>query len=121
MEEEGCHSYPWGMTSPYPTPNVLPAESAASAAPAYAPAVSDNRTLGILSLIGGIASIVFGQTVVVPVAAIVLGFLALQRETSTRAFAIWGIVLGIVALFGWVFFAILGVVIAAPFFFIGAF
>lgn len=117
------------MTTPYspdsnqnPVSSVHPSPQSQSSNP-YAPNVSSgdasNRTLGILSLVGGIASIIFGQTVLIPVAAIVLGFLALNREPLSRSFAIWGIVLGIVALFGWIILAIIGFAFAAPFFFVG--
>jgi hypothetical protein len=76
---------------------------------------TDSRTLSILALVGGIASIVFGQTFFVPVAAIVLGVLGYRQEPTGRALATWGIVLSAVALFGWVIFAIIGLAIAAPF------
>ncbi|MCU1406112.1 MAG: hypothetical protein JWQ43_2415 [Glaciihabitans sp.] len=76
----------------------------------------DARILGLLSLIGGIASIVFGQTIILPVAAIILGFMARRREVASRTFATWGIALGFLALFGWVIVIILGVIFATPFF-----
>ncbi|WP_213815180.1 DUF4190 domain-containing protein [Glaciihabitans sp. dw_435] len=98
-----------------PLPPADPAFAQPALQPRPAPALSPARTLGILSLIGGIASIVFGQTVLIPVAAIVLGFLARQREPYSRAYANWGIALGIIALFGWVAVLILGALIAVPF------
>ena len=61
-----------------------------------------NQTLGILSLIGGILSLVFGQTIVLPVVAIVLGFMARNREPASRSYAFWGILLSFIALFGWI-------------------
>jgi len=61
-----------------------------------------------------IVSVVFGQTFFVPVAAMVLGVLGYRREPAGRAFAVWGIVLGGVMLFGWMLLAIYGVVFAAP-------
>ena len=64
------------------------------------------RLLSTLALIAGIVSVVFGQTVFVPIAAMVLGVLGYQREPAGRAFAVWGIVLGAVALFGWVLLAL---------------
>lgn len=78
-------------------------------------ATTASTTLSVLALVGGIASIVFGQTVLIPVAAIVLGILGYRQEPSGRAFAVWGIVLGILALFGWVLVAIVGLAFAAPF------
>ena len=79
------------------------------------------RPLSILALIAGIVSIVFGQTFFVPVAAVVLGILGLRQEPTGRTFAIWGIVLGAVALFGWMIFAVVGLAFAAPFLWFAAF
>jgi hypothetical protein len=107
------------MSTTQPT---APQEAAPRALPyAQEPAFSSSRILGTLSLVGGIASIVFGQTVILPIAAIVLGFLAHQREPQSRAFAIWGIVLGFLALFGWILIVAIGAVVAVPFFLVGAF
>ena len=78
-------------------------------------ALAPERTLSTLALIAGIVSIVFGQTFFVPIAAIVLGVLGYQRELAGRAFAVWGIVLGAVALFGWVLFAFVGTLFIIPF------
>lgn len=78
-------------------------------------ALTPERTLSTLALVSGIVSIVFGQTFFVPIAAIVLGVLGYQRELAGRAFAVWGIVLGAVALFGWVLFAIVGALFVLPF------
>ena len=50
-----------------------------------------------------------------------LGVLGYQRELAGRAFAVWGIVLGAVALFGWMIFAFVGLVFAAPFLWFAAF
>ena len=86
-----------------------------------APFGTDNRLLGILSLVGGLASIVFGQTIVLPIATIVLGFIARRREPDSRTMATWGIVLGFLALFGWVAILIVSVAVAAPLFFISFF
>ena len=89
---------------------------APTATPQQAPRVlAPERTLSTLALIAGIVSIVFGQTFFVPIAAIVLGVLGYQREPAGRAFSVWGIVLGAVALFGWVLFAVLGALFVIPF------
>ena len=85
---------------------------AATAAPV---SVTNERLLSTLALIAGIVSIVFGQTVLIPIAAMVLGYLGYQREPAGRAFAVWGIVLGAVALFGWALLAILGALFFIPF------
>jgi hypothetical protein len=60
------------------------------------------RTLSILSLVAGIASIPLGHLVILPIAAIVLGFIARQREPWARNLATWGIVIGFAILFWWV-------------------
>jgi hypothetical protein len=85
------------------TPTSTPAASSVDGAPtpplaAAAPA----RTLSILSLVAAIASIPLGHLVVLPLAAIVLGFIARQREPWARTMSTWGIVLGFVILFWWI-------------------
>jgi len=74
---------------------------------------STNQTLGILSLIGGILSLVFGQTIILPVVAIVLGFMARNREPASRSFALWGIVLSFIALFGWIIVIVIVIIAGA--------
>ena len=106
------------------TPVVLqrtPDESFTSAnpyaRPGYTPGEpSSGRLLGLLSFIGGIASLVFGQTVILPIAAIILGHYARRREPNGRTFGTWGIVLGWFALLGWLAVIILGIIFAAPIF-----
>lgn len=58
------------------------------------------RTLSVTSFVLGLSSIVFGWTLVAPVAGLVVGILALKREPLGRTFAIWGIVLNAVMLAG---------------------
>ncbi|MET1043544.1 MAG: DUF4190 domain-containing protein [Microbacteriaceae bacterium] len=94
-------NYPVGApTSDAPTP------------PSYAAA--PNQTLSILSLVLGIVSIIFGQTLIIPIGAIVLGFLARTREPASRTMGTWGIVLGFVALFGWLLFILLPLIFFGP-------
>ncbi|MFP3464807.1 hypothetical protein [Leifsonia sp. SIMBA_070] len=62
--------------------------------------VAPVRTLSIASFALGAASIVFGWTLVAPVAGLVLGIMALKREPLGRTWAIWGIVLNAVMLAG---------------------
>lgn len=74
--------------------------------------VAPVRTLGIVSLVLGAVSLVFGYTLVVPAAAVVLGIMALRSEPASRGFAIAGIVTGGISLAGlWIgimgFFAFL--------------
>lgn len=92
------------------TTTEAPAATAAPTTTAWA----QDRLLSTLALIAGIVAIVFGQTFFVPVAAMVLGVLGYRREPAGRAFAVWGIVLGGLMLFGWILLAIYGVVVAAP-------
>jgi hypothetical protein len=67
------------------------------------PAVATpSRTLSILSLVAAIASVPLGHFVLLPIAAIVLGFFARSREPWARTMSTWGIVLGFVILFWWV-------------------
>ena len=87
---------------------------AATAAPTPT-ALSSERILSTLALIAGVTSIALGQTFFVPLAAIVLGALAYSREPFGRAFAVWGIVLGALAMFGWILVAVLGALFVLPF------
>ncbi|WP_223360403.1 hypothetical protein [Leifsonia sp. ZF2019] len=77
-----------------------------STAPAAVPAAA--RTLSVTSFVLGLASIVFGWTFVAPIAGLVVGILALGREPLGRTFAIWGIVLNALMLFG----VLIGLVLA---------
>lgn len=92
-----------------------------SALPTAAPAASVDKNLSIIALVLGLASVVFGQTFLVPIAAIVVGVMAYRREPTGHAMAVWAIVLGAVMAFGWVVVGVLGLVFAAPFFFFGLF
>jgi hypothetical protein len=92
-----------------------------SALPTAAPAASVDRNLSIIALVLGLASVVFGQTFLVPIAAIIVGVMAYRREPGGRAMAVWAIVLGAVMAFDWVVVGVLGLVFAAPFFFFGLF
>jgi hypothetical protein len=94
-----------------PTPNPYARTTSGASA-----AGSSDRILGILSFAGGIASLILGQTIILPIAAIILGHLARRREPAGRTFGTWGIVLGYFALFGWLAVIIVGIVIAAPVF-----
>ena len=93
------------------TTTEIPAATAAPATPAWA----EGRVLSTLALIAGIVAVVFGQTFFVPVAALVLGVLGYRREPAGRTFAVWGIVLGGVMLFGWVLLALFGALFVLPF------
>ncbi|WP_157156376.1 DUF4190 domain-containing protein [Diaminobutyricimonas sp. LJ205] len=75
-----------------------------------------SQTLSILSLVAGIGSLFFGLTFIVPIAAVVLGFLARTREPAGRTMSTWGIVLGFVSMFGWVLLGLIWLIVSAPFF-----
>ncbi|MFK3671194.1 DUF4190 domain-containing protein [Leifsonia aquatica] len=69
---------------------------------------ADYRTLSVTSFVLGLASIVFGWTFVAPIAGLVVGIIALGREPLGKTFAVWGIVLNALMLFG----VLLGLVLA---------
>lgn len=68
------------------------------------------KGLSIASLVLGIVSIVAGWTFFAPIAGLVIGVLALQREPAGRTMAIWGIVLNAVMLAGVILVALLSVI-----------
>jgi hypothetical protein len=80
-----------------------------------APTVSvQPRTLSVLSLVAAIASIPLGHFVILPIAAIILGFLARGREPWARTMSTWGIVLGFVVLFWWLVVGALALMVWLP-------
>ena len=95
----------------------LPAATTAAATPAY----GESKNLSVIALVLGIASVALGYTFLVPIAAIVLGFIGYRREPGGHALAIWGIVLGAVMAFGWLAAGFFSLLFAAPFFFAGLF
>jgi hypothetical protein len=104
-----------------PTPQLSSSESATTANPYARPgfdpsAPNTSRLFSILSFAGGIASLIFGQTVILPLAAIIIGHIARRREPDGRTFSTWGLVLSYLSLFGWLAVIIIGIVIAAPIF-----
>jgi hypothetical protein len=80
-----------------------------------APAASAQpRTLSILSLVAAVASIPLGHIVILPIAAIILGFLARGREPWARTLSTWGIVLGFVVLFWWLLVGAVALMVWLP-------
>jgi hypothetical protein len=77
-------------------------------------ATSAPRTLSVLSLVAGIAAIPLGHLIVLPVAAIVLGFIARKREPAAHTLANWGIGLGFALLFFWFIVGALAFAIFVP-------
>ena len=99
------------------TTHTLPAAPAGSSheAPTTVPTADPAaRPLSVLALVLGLASVVFGQTFLVPIAAIVLGVMGYRREPAGKALAVWGIVLGSVMAFGWLVAAVVGIAMAGP-------
>lgn len=94
-----------------PTIDTTPATTE----PAPVTPVDTSRAFGIASLVLGIASIAFGYTVLVPIAAIVIGAIALIRETAGRNYSVWGIVIASVSLALPVIALIFGLAVIAPF------
>jgi hypothetical protein len=72
------------------------------------------RTLSILSLVAGIASVPLGHFFIVPLAAIILGFYARSREPWARTMSTWGIAIGFVVLFWWVAAGIFALAFLVP-------
>ncbi|MDR6969994.1 hypothetical protein [Leifsonia shinshuensis] len=72
--------------------------------------VAPVRTLSITSFVLGAASIVFGWTLIAPIAGLVVGVLALGREPEGCTWAIWGIVLNAVMLAGVLLVALLALI-----------
>ena len=74
-----------------------------SSAPANTSTTTSSKTLGILSLVFGIVSIVMSWIfpifwVLLAIAAVVLGFLSRRREPGAQKLALWGIILGFVGI-----------------------
>ena len=91
--------------------SAAPAESLAPAAPA---ATTTTNGFSITALVLGITGIALGQWLL-SVAAIVLGFIARNREPGSRLMANWGLVLGFVGVFGGILFGIIGLAAFVPF------
>ncbi len=89
-----------------------PGYTAPQQRPGAYPTPFGEKTLSYVSFWLGVASVVLSPTVLVPVAAIVLGFMARTREPAGRTWATWGIVLGFVMAFGWFVALIVGGVAA---------
>ena len=58
------------------------------------------NALSMSSLVLGLVSVFAGWTFLAPIAGLITGILALQREPASRTMAIWGIVLNGVILAG---------------------
>ena len=103
------------MTTTEATPTIT-TPVAATTTPAV---VAPPRTLSIIGFVLGLVSVVTGQAVVLPAAAIVLGILGYRQEPTGRTFSVFAMVLGALALFGWIIVGALGLAFALPFFAFG--
>jgi hypothetical protein len=74
------------------------------------------KTLGILSVVAAGASVLLGHTFILPIAAIVLGFIARSREPQSRTLSTIGIVGGFVILFWWAVVALIAGSLLLPLF-----
>ncbi len=73
------------------------------------------RGLSIASMVLGIASVLFGWTVVVPLTGVVLGIVGIRKEPAGKAMAITGLVLNGLALSVWVILLLILVAVGAIF------
>jgi len=96
-----------------------PTQTLSSPAPATPAPAAPVRTLGIVSFVLGLASIVTGFQFILGIAAIVLGVMALRQEPASGKFAVWGLVTGAVSTMG-IFWGIVGAAIFVPFGLIGS-
>lgn len=79
----------------YPTTEQYTAptyESPSFAAPQATPVPGEHaRGFAIAAFVIGIASVVAGWTFIAPIVGLVLGIIAIRRNTPERTFALWGI------------------------------
>jgi hypothetical protein len=78
----------------------------------YAAYQPQPKGLSITALVLGLASILFGFTLLVPVGAVVFGIIGIRREPSARGMSITGVVLGGICLLGWLLLVVLWIVFA---------
>lgn len=78
-------------------------------------AAAQPKTLSIVSLVLGLASVFIGGTILVPIAGIIVGVMARKREPAGRTMALWGIWLSVAMLVIWALLWILagGLLLAA--------
>lgn len=80
------------------TDSQNPLSAPAHPSNAYAPGPAEPKTLSIVSLVLGLASIFLGLSILVPIAGIIVGAMARKREPSGRTMALWGIWLSVATL-----------------------
>lgn len=76
---------------------------------------SQPKTLSVVALVLGLASIFIGGSILVPIAGIIVGVLARKREPAGRTMALWGIWLSVAMLALWALLWIVagGLILAA--------
>ncbi|MCU1409791.1 MAG: hypothetical protein JWR04_498 [Rhodoglobus sp.] len=75
-------------------------DTTTTTAPVAPASITDDKAFSIASLVLGIGSIVMGFQPIVAAAGLVLGIMALRRESTGRAMAIAGIITSSVSLAG---------------------
>ncbi|WP_306232598.1 DUF4190 domain-containing protein [Agrococcus beijingensis] len=102
------------MTDPQ-HPTMRPYGEATQPMHGYSGAPAEPRTLSIVSLVLGLASIFIGGSILVPIAGIVVGVMARKREPAGRTMALWGIWLSVAMLVLWALLWIVagGLILAA--------
>jgi hypothetical protein len=83
--------------------------SSATTTPAAA-----SSTYSVLGLVLSIVSIPTGMGPLA-IAGVILGFIARGKEPASVTTANWAIVIGLLSLFGWIFLAVIGFALFAPF------
>lgn len=76
---------------------------------------SEPKTLSVVALVLGLASIFIGGSILVPIAGIIVGVMARKREPAGRTMALWGIWLSVAMLALWALLWIVagGLILAA--------
>ena len=68
----------------------------------YASTVHHGTGKGTASLLLGICSLLAGWTLVAPVLGLILGVMSRGDEPFARGRAVWGILLNLIAMLGWI-------------------
>lgn len=105
-------------TTVSPTP-VAAATESLDASRAAERVVAPTRALSLVSLLLSASALLTGMGLLA-VAGVVAGFVARRDEPAHRTLSTWGIVVGFVALFGWVVLVLVGLVAVVPFWLSGA-
>jgi len=74
---------------------------------------TESSTYSVLGLVLSIVSIPTGMGPLA-IAGVILGFIARGKEPASVTTANWAIIIGLLALFGWIVFAFVGFALFAP-------